>query len=158
MLEADYHAILRAAMRIPDAPVKEAAEKAGHALFFYQPRQMDSDVWRITSTVSKELRAVISAYLPGQPIPATPGINDANAEVDEFEKWLDHRLEQDEEEGRVSWASGEEIGRERPPNLSRWDDLTTEQAVGSGLVGVVHGRMPRAPDCESGGALGKQQS
>ena len=100
ILEADYDAVLRVAMRIPDAPVKEAAEKASSALFYYQPGQMNWDVWRVTSTVTKELRAVISAYLAGQAVPPTPGIDEADAEVNAFEDYLEHRRKQDEEAGR----------------------------------------------------------
>lgn len=105
MLEADYDAIMRVAMRIPDAPVKEAAQKAGEVLFYYQPPQMNWDVWRVTSTVAKELRALIGAYLTGQAIPAIPGIDEAKAEVDAFEEYLEHRRKQDEEEGRRRAAS-----------------------------------------------------
>lgn len=35
-------------MRIPDAPVKELAEKAANALFYYEPAQMNWDVSRVT--------------------------------------------------------------------------------------------------------------
>ena len=95
-----FDAINRAATRIPDEAVKLAAETAASLLFYSNPSQMNVTTWNLIGSVEREMRAVVSAYLTGRPIPPTPEMGTANVALDEYQGWIAKQLAEDEEHAK----------------------------------------------------------
>jgi hypothetical protein len=99
MVSPAFDAINRAATRVPDDAVKLAAEQAADLLFYSSPHDMGLTTWSLIGVVEKELRAVVSAYLTGRLVPATPGMNTAHVALDKYQGWIAKQLAEDEEGG-----------------------------------------------------------